>query len=799
MPIKRIVLIQLFLFISVLTFAQQKRIVSLSGEVKGKSGEAIPQASVHLENSRLTTMTDDNGKYQLKGLSPGKYVLSITALGFKHYKKHIEIKSDQDIIIAVKMEDSVNELDNITVLGRTENQKVNQQAYNVTSIDAKKLHNSTLDLSHALDRVSGVRVRESGGVGSRADLSLNGFTGNQVKFFLDGVPMDNFGSSFQINNIPVNLAERVEIYKGVVPIWLGGDALGGAINIVTNNSPRTYIDASYSYGSFNTHRSTLNAGYVGKNGFTVQLNAFQNYSDNNYWVNVETADLYTGKYYPEARLRRFHDKYRNETVILNVGVTGKKWADKLLFGFTGGQNEGDIQTGARMASVFGEARRRGNIVMPTMKYQKNDLFLKGLNVSVTGNFNFGEEQNIDTASRIYNWLGQPRQLTGPRGERQRSLRKFKNNNGLATANVSYALDEHHSFLLNNTYNTFDRKESDELQPNSLLYSQPKKTYKNILGAGYKFDYDKKWSTSLFVKQYNLKTTYGRSYNPTGIYGDIAYENYTDNRSKLGYGAASSYFLLGNLQIKASYEKSYRLPSPEEIFGNVNDNIAGNLTLRPESSDNINLGFSYQTNFSKIHALTFDVNLLYRNAVDFIRPELNLNQTMTNNVNQGSVRNAGIDGEIRYSYKRQFTAGVNMTYQNLRNYTMYEPNQTYVSYFYKDRIPNMPFFFGNADASYFFNDVIKKGNNLSLGYNLLFVDTYYLAWPSMGSKADGKLNIPRQFNHEVNTTYTMADGKYNIALECKNLLDNKLYDNFSLQKPSRAFYVKLRYFFNKSNK
>jgi len=797
MLIKKYLLSSLLLLLSIISFAQQNQTVTISGDVKEKSGEVIPHASVRLENTRINAVTDQQGKYQLRGVSAGKYNLIISVVGYTTIKKQVDVKGDKDLSFLFKMESTVNELENITVMGRTENQKINKQAYNVTSIDAKKLHNSTLDLSHALDRVSGVRVRESGGVGSRADLSLNGFTGNQVKFFLDGVPMDNFGSSFQINNIPVNLAERVEVYKGVVPIWLGGDALGGAINIVTNNSPRTYVDASYSFGSFNTHRSTLNAGYVGKNGFTVQLNAFQNYSDNNYWVNVETADLNSGFYYPKARVRRFHDKYHNETAILNIGVTGKKWADKLMFGLTAGENKADIQTGARMVSVFGEMRRRGNILMPTIKYQKNDLFTKGLNVSVTGNFNFGEEQNIDTASRIYNWLGQPRQLVGPRGERSRSLLKFKNNNGLTTANASYALNDKHSFLLNDTYNTFDRKESDELQPNSVTYAQPKKTVKNILGAGYKFDYNEKWSTSLFVKHYNLNTTYVRSYNPTGEYGDVAYENYTDSRSKVGYGAASSYYIMRNLQVKASYEKSYRLPSPEEIFGNVNDAIEGNRTLKPESSDNINLGFSYQTSFSKIHALSFDMNLMYRQAVDFIRPELNLNQTMTRNVNQGSVRNAGIDGEIRYSYKRSFTAGVNLTYQNLRNYTMYEPNQNYVSYFYKDRIPNMPFLFGNADASYFFNDFMKKGNNLSLGYNLLYVGEYYLAWPSQGA-ADGKLNIPTQFNHEVNATYTMADGKYNIALECKNLLDNRLYDNFSLQKPSRAFYIKLRYFFNKTN-
>lgn len=786
----------LFLLSSSL-FAQQSRTVIISGELKEKSGGSIPHASVHLENTRLVTVTDINGKYLLTGVKPGKYTLRITAMGYSAFKTQIEVTGDKDLTFNVNMEGPVNELNNVTVLGRTENQKVNKQAYNVTSIDAKKLHNSTLDLSHALDRVSGVRVREAGGVGSRAELSLNGFTGNQVKFFLDGVPMDNFGSSFQINNIPVNLAERVEVYKGVVPIWLGGDALGGAINIVTDSSPRTYLDASYSYGSFNTHRTTVNAGYTAKNGFTVQLNAFQNYSDNNYWVNVDVANLTTGAYFPNQRVKRFHDNYHNETLIANVGVTGKSYADKLLFGVTVGQNRADIQTGARMVSVFGQMYRKGDNLMPSVKYQKKDLFTKGLSLSLTGNYNFGHEQNIDTVNRRYNWFGEYKTYPGLGGERSRTLYKFQNHNGLATANATYQLNERHSFILNDTYNTFDRTGADELVPTSQVYKQPTKTQKNVLGLGYKFDYNEKWTTSLFVKNFSQKNTYSMSYNPSGNTGDIAYRVQDKTNTKAGYGFASSYYLKTNLQVKGSYEKSYRLPSPDELFGDL-INLDGNISLRPESSDNYNLGFSYQTSFRKVHALSFDVNLLYRNAVDFIRPLLNQNQTKQTNGNLASVTNAGIDGEIRYSYKRKFTAGVNMTYQNLRNNTRFEDGQTRESPLYRDRIPNMPFLFGNADASYFFNDFGKKGNNLSLGYNLLYVHAYYLSWPSQGI-GSGKLDIPQQFNHDLNAVYTMADGRYNVSLECKNVLDNKLYDNFTLQKPSRGFFVKVRYFFNKSNK
>ncbi|MEA9414836.1 MULTISPECIES: TonB-dependent receptor [unclassified Flavobacterium] len=791
-------ILSIIFLVSFFSFAQQNKGIAVSGQISESSGQSIPFATVSLEKTDFIIMSDENGKYNFKNVAAGNYVLKVSAIGFSTSKKHIEVKGTSEIIFSVRLESELNELENITVMGRTQTEKINKQSYSVTAIDAKKLHNSTLDLSHALDRVSGVRVRESGGVGSKSQLSINGFSGNQIKVFIDGVPMDNFGSSFQLNNIPVNLADRIEVYKGVVPIWLGGDALGGAINIVTNSKPRTYLDASYSFGSFNTHRTTINAGYTAKSGFTTEINAFQNYSDNNYWVNVEAADLNTGAYFPNARVRRFHDKYRNETVILNVGITGKKYADKLLFGFTAGENRADIQTGARMTSVFGQVYGKGNILMPTVKYQVKDFFTKGLDVSVTGNFNFGEEQNVDTVFRRYNWFGDYIVIPGLGGERSRTLRKFKNNNGIATANFTYRLNDRHSFMLNNTFNTFNRKESDELVPESLLYQQPKKSQKNIIGAGYKFDYNEKWSTSVFVKNYSLRNTYSESYNPSGNWGDIAYIEHADNKNLVGYGAASSYYLKQNLQIKGSFEKSYRLPTPDELFGNVNDNVAGNSSLKPETSNNFNVGLSYQTSFKKVNAMTFDVNFLYRDATDFIRSEMNLNQTMITNVNQKGVTNFGIDGEVRYSYKNRFTAGVNMTYQNIRNMTQYEPGKNVESAYYKDRVPNIPYLFGNADASVFFYDFIKKGNNLSIGYNFLYVHTYYLSWPSQGIK-DGKLDIPQQFNHDLNAVYTFADGKYNIALECKNVLDNKLYDNFSLQKPSRSFNIKFRYFFTKSNK
>ena len=120
-------------------------------------------------------------------------------------------------------------LQNVEVTG-TDMRHVRNSSLNAIAVDVRRLHNTNLDIAGILNRVSGVKVRQDGGVGSATTINLNGFTGKHVKIFLDGVPMDGSASSFNINNIPAGLARSIEVYKGVVPVEYGADALGGAIN-----------------------------------------------------------------------------------------------------------------------------------------------------------------------------------------------------------------------------------------------------------------------------------------------------------------------------------------------------------------------------------------------------------------------------------------------------------------------------------------------------------------------------------------------------------------------------------------
>lgn len=339
----KILFLFFFCFSSPNIFSIKEKSPVIQGIIKNDKGEPIEYATVYIKNTPLATQSGESGFFSIKTQS-GKQVLCVNLLGYELFEKQIDLSTGNILDINIKLEKKRHDLQEVVVEAKSAVQKVNESAFNVVAIDTKALYNTTMDIANTLDRISGVKIREAGGLGSSNRISLNGFTGRHVKVFMDGIPMEGAGSSFQINNIPIGTAERIEVYKGVVPVELGADALGGAINIVTNQSSNTYLDASYSYGSFNTHKSTISMGYAAKNGLTFSFNAYQNYSDNNYKIKTQLLDLTTGNYSKEEYwFKRFHDTYHNEAIIAKAGIVNKPWATHLMIGITLSREKADIQ------------------------------------------------------------------------------------------------------------------------------------------------------------------------------------------------------------------------------------------------------------------------------------------------------------------------------------------------------------------------------------------------------------------------------------------------------------------------
>lgn len=790
--IKNGILTLITLFFCVSLVAQPRTL--FSGKVVSTDKTIVDFATVYLKGTQYGCTTDERGIYHLPAPA-GKYTLVVSAVGFETYEKAIEIVSDGRTKQTVVLKPSVTELDEVVVTS-TGVGRVKKSAFNAVAVDTKELHNSTKSLSEALNQLPGMKLRESGGVGSDMQLMLDGFSGKHVKIFIDGVPQEGAGTAFDLNNIPVNFAERIEVYKGVVPVGFGTDALGGVVNIVTNKKRRNwFLDASYSYGSFNTHKSYVNFGQTFKNGLMYEINAFQNYSDNDYYIDnyiTEFGDDGITESTDKKKIyhvKRFNDTFHNEAVIGKIGVMDKSWADRLVFSFNYSNFYKEIQTGVYQYVVFGQKHRKGYSFVPSVEYRKRNLLIEGLDVSATANYNHNITHNIDTASYKYNWLGD-KKYTGTPGEQSHQNNESKNTNWNGTFTANYRIGEVHTFTLNHVISTFHRTTRSYISGSSKLsdFSIPKKTRKNITGLSYRYMPSDKWNVSAFAKYYNQYNEGPVSQNSDGIGNYILLKKHLNS---LGYGAAETYFIVKDLQAKLSYEKAYRLPTTDELFGDE-DLEAGKADLKPERSDNFNLNLSYSYHIGK-HAIYVEGSLIYRDTKDYIKRGLSQVSNMSFGYyeNHGRVKTKGYNISLRYNYSRWFNIGGTFNSMNARDEEKYRAGGTQQeSLTYGQRIPNQPYLYANFDASLTWHDLFAKGNVLTLGYDGYYQHDFPLYWENLGDPTT-KIRVPEQLSHNLSIGYSLKGGRYNLSFECRNLTNAKLYDNFSLQKAGRAFYGKIR--------
>lgn len=772
------------------TYAQKPGKTMISGKVISTEKEVVDFATVYLKGTGHGGITNQEGIYHVSAPA-GNYTLVVSAVGYKTVEKSVTLLRGQRVRQNITISPETQQLDEVTVVS-TGVSRLKRSAFNAVAVDTKELQNTTKNLSDALAKAPGMKLRESGGVGSDMQLMLDGFSGKHVKVFIDGVPQEGVGSSFGLNNIPVNFADRIEVYKGVVPVGFGTDAIGGVINIVTNKKRRRwFLDASYSYGSFNTHKSNVNFGQTFKNGFTYEINAFQNYSDNDYHIEAPVEDFETGRIDRDkkVRVKRFNDTYHNEAVVGKVGVVDKKWADRLMLGFTYSNMYQDIQTGVRQDIVYGQKHRKGHSLMPSLEYYKRNLLAKGLDVALTVNYNKNLTTNVDTASYKYNWYGDRKLLNSP-GEQSYQHSRADNNNWNGTFTANYRLGKMHMLTFNHVLNTFSRSNTSLLAKEEQSDAIAKETRKNISGVSYRLMPSETWNLSVFGKYYNQF-----------VAGPVAtdanqndYVRTTRSVSSIGYGAAGTYFILPGLQAKLSYEKAYRLPTIEEMFGNE-DLEMGDIGIRPENSDNVNLNLSYNRTFGR-HSVYVEGGLVYRNTKDYIQrniTDLSGGKSAATYINYGKVLTKGYNISARYGFGKWVSVGGNFTQMDVRDNMKTSISGSAENIAYKERMPNLPYIFADSDVTFYWRDLGRKGNALTVSYDNQYLHSFTYYSSKIGSNK-GDYVVPSQFSHNLSLSYSLRDGRYNLSFECRNFTDEQLYDNFSLQKAGRAFYGKVRVYF-----
>lgn len=779
-----------FLLFAVLGFSEglAQQLVTLSGKITSADGLPVAQATLAVEGTSYGTYSDDNGNYSL-GLPQGTYTVVASFIGYESQKKSISLTGKKTVDFVLR-EESVA-LNDVEVYGKSKSQQLREGTFAVSALDVKPVVNSLSNLNELVNRASGIKVRQEGGVGSDYDLSINGMSGNSVRYFIDGVPLETKGSEVSLANLPVNIIDHIEMYKGVVPAYLGADALGGAINIVTKKEKKNYLDMSYGIGSFHTHKADLNAQFVfPKSGIIVRPTVGVNYSKNDYMMKgVEVWDESLRKYVPSNR-KRFHDDYFSLLAQVEVGVTGKPWADDFFVTASYSKVDKELQTGSVQTKVYGMAERNGSAYNVSARYRKKDFLLKGLQMHSFLSHTWDYSLTVDTAYRVYDWNGDyiessRNEITG----RERSLRHYKRPTTMFRSNWDYRIGPQHAlnvnYLLNRTGNDrYDEVDSSFEPSNDVVC-------KHIIGLSYQQQLlQDRMENTFFVKDYinhlNIRQT--DLYWQTG--SDKMKGESTGNY--WGYGVGSRMKFVEPLALKASYEHSVRLPLARELLGN-GSTIYANTALNPEKSDNVNLGVFGTWHPGRGHTVYYEVNGFMRFVDDYIQAVVAEKEGMMQYQNVPAVHIKGLEGEVRYSWKRNLQCMANVSWQDARDQRQYKEDGK-LSATYLNRVPNRPWLFGAAEVNYTFHDVCRKNSSLRLETSYQWVHWYYLTWEAYGSK-ESKAQIPAQHVVNAGVTYSLENGKYNVSVNCDNLFDRLVYDHYKLQKPGRSFFLKFRVFLN----
>ena len=768
------------LVIPFLGFSQDYR--ELTGKVLSLDNPAI-SVNVLIENTSKGTLTDFDGHFRISNISENKFTLIIKALGYKTKKMAIDFGAKKSLFLSIDLEASNEVLNEVIVEGLNKSEKIIKKGFAVNTLKTETYKNVSTDINAIIDNIPGVILRVNGGVGSSFDLAVNGLSGNHIKSFFDDISMENWGSALSLNNLPVNLIDRVSVYKGVVPVRIGADALGGAINIFSAPLDIKKLDITYTIGSFNTQSVGFTGQTYTKRNIFFRLSAFLNTSDNDYWVNNVPATDEFGNINGITRARRFHDSYYSSMVSGKLGVINKKYADELTLNYTYAENKNDIQHPAiSINEVYGALHSKNKTHIGHIKYKKQLDKLTIASHLLIGKI---RETIVDTVARNYNFFGDfvPRSDASGEFYDLKSIYNLTDNISSSSTTVDYRFDEHNETTLNFSTNSLNRKGDDELNLNNVAFRNPNKVNKNIIGLSHQLkDVVDDLRVIGFAKYYGFEA----EIRQVGFDEDqfaLIEQNQTSRLNSLGYGITTSYDFSKNLLGKFSYENAFRLPEADEILGD-GFLTASNKDLQEERSNNFNLEFQYFNRRTPLN-IRYETNLFYRESQNFIRVQTQ--GPLSINVNEDNVRILGIENSVQLKFNNKYNFSATVTYQSLTDRTEFDEGLDNVNF--KSRIPNIPYFFGNLRAGINFLSE-KENQDLQLWFTSRYTHKFFLTFESLGD-VDEKNIIPTQFINDIDITYSF-DRKYNISASLRNIFNTDNFDNFNIQKPGRGLYVKLRY-------
>jgi putative mxcH protein len=751
--------------------------------VDADNGNGIEAATVQWKpigapSFKNGALTDRRGIVQIQAKGVDSYVVLTRYVG---YETAIDTLKSSIKKHTIRLRANARELDGVVVTGKSKVQFMRESPEAITVINGKDLQGRSVSLETILDKTIGLKVGQTGGLGSSSRIIVHGLEGNRIQILWDGIPMSTSDGTFSLDEIPIDIIERIEVYKSIIPARFGCDGLGGAVNIVTKEFSTDYLDASYELGSYQTHKgSVFSRKNFPKSGILLGAGGYYTSAKNDYSFRVPERE--------NLLVKRDHDRFRSYMLKWKVAFT-KFWFDEISteFGYYNRFNE----TQGVLKNIQ-HAENKSGMFMLENKLIKSGILNNRLNFESHFSLSHTTNNFVDTARVNHDFEGNIYPSPNGQGETG-DVPHNSNDKGLEInerINLDYKLSTNHNLNLNTLINYAQRQPNDDIASQHagfIIGGFPSK--KTSIVSGLTWDaklFGRKLTNMFSAKYFHL---HSEIEDLTSYEMIEAPKKKSNTTSQIGWIEAMKYEPFRGFHLKVSYQRAIRLPNSQELFGDgiITFPAAG---LKPEKSHNFNLGFLIDKNdVLGLSRLQFEVNGFYMQVSDMIK--LMKQHMAAGYVNAEKVHIKGIETELKLDISPTVYAYGNLTYQDVRDVLDYLPGTQAPNPTKGLRLPNIPYLFANFGAEYH-SDRLFKNWYVKAFWDGKFTEEFFYFWELTELQ---KRRIPRSFVNDIGLLLTYKN-KYSIALECHNLMNKEVWDQFRQPLAGRTFHLKFRYVFSK---
>lgn len=778
---KRILLIWLSVcFFSLSSsFAQGVR-----GIVKSNTDrQPLTGVSVQVKGSSLGDATDKDGRYELLNIRKGYVTIVFTCIGMKKVEKTVEISDKGMTVLNVFMEDDNLMLGDVEIVGigeREEIRRAKQQGVPVSVIDGKTLAGRGTSIAEVINHQTGVKLRQTGGVGNQTKINVRGLEGNRVQIYMDGYPLNTPDGNFSINDIPLQFIDRIEVYKGIVPPEFGGDGLGSAINVVTIDPDKNYYDFAYKAQSYGVHEGNATVRH-----FFKKINTAMTFyvggalAENDYTMESPFID--------GLKIKRDHDGLRMIDYAVNLDFMNGYFDEAKLeiLGYASRKEMQGIETNIR--HTFNKSFSTGG----SARLEKKSFLTDRLDMKLNMMYLYFNSCQNDTSSYVYDFYGnkRPNSYRGEKG----SVPNLSDDN---THDIRYNLNlkyhiipEKMSVNLNNDFRFVSLEANDTVAQN-FVKKRTSGLTSDVTGCISSLALENKWLddrlTSVLtgrhyyyaLKGETIDLTYGTESSPV---------NTNRSGNYFGYSLALKYNLSKDWYLKAALEHNYRLPRYEEVLGDRISTLTS-PALEPEVADNYNLGVFYDHYYGNESRLQFEANTYVTKVENMMYMLAQAGYFKYQNL--GKALLYGADAEFKWDINRNWFISLNGTWQKSLDYARYVFGTDTPSQTYRMQLPHIPILYFNWMVDYRKNNLFGgKGQYTRIYYEGGYTDKYYYGY-ELSKNQDYK--IPSSHIHTVGLEYGMLNRKIILGVECHNVFNADEMTNFNYPLAGRVLSAKIRF-------